>query len=56
LTGYLPGSVEIDGDSATATYGDPPEHLPPELATSAGAMIALESQDDRWLIASLPNP
>lgn len=54
LTRYGLESVEIDGDTATGTYGEPPASIDGHLGISAGATIQLRKVNGRWLIASLP--
>ncbi len=54
LTGYVAEEVEIDGDTATATYGEPPESLRDVFGPIEGTSIELRLEDGRWRIASLP--
>jgi hypothetical protein len=55
VTSYAAESVELDGDSATATYGEPPESAPPGLGTVEGTTVHLRKRNGRWLIASMPS-
>lgn len=54
VTSYGAESAEIDGDTATATYGEPPESLPSVLGVAKGTTVQLRKQGGRWLIARLP--
>lgn len=54
LVGYQLESAEIDGDTATGIYGEPPKAIEDQPNVREGAEIELERVGNRWLIASLP--
>ncbi|MEX2108183.1 MAG: hypothetical protein WD827_04770 [Solirubrobacterales bacterium] len=54
LTSYGIESAEVEGDTATGTYGEPPESIAGLTGVGAGETIQLRQVDGRWLITSLP--
>ena len=54
LTSYGLESAEVEGDTATGAYGEPPASINGRLGIRSGATIQLRKVDGRWLIASLP--
>jgi len=52
MTGWSPTSAKVDGDTATATYGEPPAAIAGLAA--AGQSVALRKVDGRWRIDRLP--
>jgi hypothetical protein len=54
LTSFGIESAEVDGDTATGTYGEPPKAIAGLTAVSAGDTIQLRRVEGRWLINSLP--
>ncbi|HEY8083467.1 MAG TPA: hypothetical protein VIE64_07950 [Solirubrobacterales bacterium] len=56
LTSYGIESAEVEGDTPTGTYGEPPESIAELTDVVAGETIQLRRVvDDRWLITSLPS-
>jgi hypothetical protein len=53
LTDYDAESAEIDGDRATAKYGEPPEEVR-HLFDAALVPVELHKIDGRWVITTLP--
>lgn len=51
---YVPESVEIKGNRATATFGDPPEELKKLAPKAKGRTMELVKIDGKWIIATLP--
>jgi hypothetical protein len=52
IRSYAPKEIEIDGDHATATFGNPPPGFPD--VPVQGATVGLVSQNGAWLIDGLP--
>jgi hypothetical protein len=55
-TEYGVETVRIQGDSATAVYGDPPPEIRDLAGIEAGEQIGLRLVDGVWRIDSLPTP
>jgi hypothetical protein len=55
LTSYGLESAEVEGSTATGTYGEPPASIEGTPGIVAGATIQLRKVDGRWLITSLPS-
>ena len=54
LINYGLESAEIEGDTATGTYGEPPKEIEDQPNVGRGAQVKLRRAGDRWLITSLP--
>ena len=54
LIGYNAESADVEGDTATARYGEPPESIGDRLELRNGAIAELRRDGEAWVVTGLP--